>query len=53
MHAEQVRAFHVVGQQHRAGHDDELEEKHGGARSEGEKEEKVEEEDEGGQKRKR
>jgi len=32
MHAEQVRALHVVGQQHRAGHDDELEEKHVGAR---------------------
>lgn len=32
MHAEQVRAFHVVGQQHRAGHDNKLEEKHVGAR---------------------
>lgn len=36
MHAEQVRALHVVGQQHRAGHDDELEEEH--SRSETEKE---------------
>ncbi len=41
MHAEQVRALHVVGQQHRAGHDDELEEKHVGAR-ESQKVEKVE-----------
>lgn len=32
VHAEQVRALHVVGQQHRAGHDDKLEEKHVGAR---------------------
>lgn len=28
MDAEQVRALHVVGQQDRAGHDDELEEEH-------------------------
>jgi len=45
VHAEQVRALHVVGQQHRAGHDDELEEKHVGA-GEGERGEKVEEEEE-------
>lgn len=32
MHAEQVRALHVVGQQYRAGHDDELEEEHVGAK---------------------
>lgn len=32
VHAEQVRALHVVGKQHRAGHDDELEEKHVGWR---------------------
>ena len=32
MHAEQVCALHVVGQQHRARHDDKLEEKHVGVR---------------------
>lgn len=44
MHAEQVRALHVVGQQHRAGHDDELEEEHVGA-GESDRVEKVEEEE--------
>lgn len=32
MHTEKVRALHVVGQQHCARHDDELEEKHVGTR---------------------
>lgn len=53
MHAEQVGALHVVGQQHRAGHDDQLEEEHVGAGQsqeveEVEEEEEKEEDDKGG-----